>query len=143
MRSPNVKKNRVTACEKMGRFARDGGDWHFFPDGTGRDRGVVEVVPHLDKSKYHGMNINTLVGVFRGSKGGPAFVKSSKRPLGLRLRLASILVNVCNMVVGKRNYWVRSGRGHCLSNMNPQIDHGPDPAYPARVFTFLAAFNIL
>jgi len=51
VRSPNVKKNRVTACEKMGRFARDGGDWHFFPDGTGRDRGVVEVVPHLDKSK--------------------------------------------------------------------------------------------
>jgi len=72
------------------------------------------------------MKINILVEVFRGSEGRTAFGKKSKRASGSAAEVGgSILVNVYNMVVSKRNCWVRSGRGHCLSNLNPQINHGP------------------
>ena len=72
------------------------------------------------------MKINILVEVFRGSEGRTSFVKKSKWAPGSVAEVGgSILVNVCNMVVSKGNCWVRSGRGHCLSNLNPQINHGP------------------
>jgi len=72
------------------------------------------------------MKINILVEVFRGSEGGTSFVKKSKWASGSVAEVGgSILVNVCNMGVSKGNCWVRSGRGHCLSNLNPQINHGP------------------
>ena len=104
----------------------DGGDRCFFLDGTEGDRGIVEVVPHSDEVKYLGMKIDILVKVFRGSEGRTAFVKKSKRASGSAAEIGgSILVNVCNMIVSKRNRWVRSGRGHCPSNLNPQINHGP------------------
>jgi len=51
VRSPTVKKNRVTAGEEMRQWARDGGEGRFFGDGTDGDRGVVEVVPHSDEVK--------------------------------------------------------------------------------------------
>jgi len=72
------------------------------------------------------MKINILVEVFRGSEGRTAVVKKSKRASGSAAELGgSILVNVCNMVVSKKNCWLGAGGGHCLSNLNPQINHGP------------------
>jgi len=69
------------------------------------------------------MKINIPVQVFRGSEGRTAFVKKSKRGSASAAEVGgSILANVCNMVVSKGNCWVRSGRGHCLSNLNPQIN---------------------
>ena len=55
----------------------------------------------------------------------------------------SIRVNACNMVVGKRNCWVRRGRGHCLSNLNLQINHGPCILCLSLHFPGIIAFNIL
>ena len=53
-------------------------------------------------------------------------MKKSKRASGCVAEVGGyILVNVCDMVVSKRNCWVKSGRGHCLSNFNPQINHEP------------------
>jgi len=72
------------------------------------------------------MKIHILVEVFRGSESRTAFVKTSKRASGFAAVVGgSIIVNVCNMIVNKKNYWVRSGRGHCLSHLNPEINHGP------------------
>ena len=86
--------------------------WRWFRIRTGQSNSVME--------------INILVEVFRGSEGRTAFVKKSKRGSAAAAEVGgSILVNVCNMVVSKGNCWGRSGRGHCLSNLNPQINHGP------------------
>ena len=51
VRSPRVKKKRVTASEERQPCARDREDGCFLPDGTDGDRGVVEVVPHSDEVK--------------------------------------------------------------------------------------------
>jgi len=72
------------------------------------------------------MKINVLAEVFWGSEGRTAFVKKSKRASGSAAEVGgSNLLNFFNMVVSKSNCWVRSGRGHYLSNLNPQINHEP------------------
>jgi len=72
------------------------------------------------------MKINVLVEVFRGSESRTAFVKKSKWASGSAAEVGgSNLVNFFNMVVNKSNCWVGSGRGHYLSNLNPQMNHEP------------------